>query len=112
MDLAINITRNRSKKSALGPKHLVLMLCRTVLDSISRVLLLFTLMNVIEGNFNPLMVTIFYYAIFLVLIFFNIIFNKSKISCGAEYILGKQSNIVFVHYSKMLSVRNSPELLV
>ena len=83
--------RNRSKKSALKPEHFALTLCRTVLDSVGRLLLLFTLLHILKGNFDPLLVTISYYTIFILLLFFNLLFNKSAVSCEADFFLGKLS---------------------
>ena len=81
--------RNRSKKNALTTVHLVLLLSRTVLDSVGRLLLIFTWVTLFAGNFDPLLVTICYYFPFILLVFFNVLFNTSKKFWRADYIFGK-----------------------
>ena len=81
--------RNHAKKGALTSVHIALLLSRTVLDTMGRILLIFTWLHVFNGNFDPLVITTTYYAGAGILLIFNIIFNSSGLSSQPHYILGK-----------------------
>ena len=82
--------RNHSKKGALKGIHFGWILSRTVCDALGRTSIVFvwlTLMDA-DGNFQPLLVISSYYGIVLILIFYNIVFNTSEITCSSEYFIG------------------------
>ena len=83
------LIRNRSKKGALKLVHKVLLLSRTIFDSVGRILLVFTWLSVLTGNFDPLIITYVYYGTAALLLMFNIVFNSSVLSCQPHYILGR-----------------------
>ena len=82
--------RNHSKKGALKGIHFGWILSRTVFDAFGRTSLVFVWLTLMDanGNFQPLLVISIYYGIFLILVFYNIVFNTSKIAFSTEYFIG------------------------
>jgi len=72
--------------------HFGLLVSRIMLDSIARLLLLFVWFHSSQENFCPITAALLYYLFFLILLIFNIIFNTSKISLNADYVVGLLMN--------------------
>ena len=72
-------------------KHFCLILMKTVFDALGRVTLVFAWLTLSDdkGNFPPDVALIIYYSFVLILLFFNIIFSKSKFSFSSSYFLGE-----------------------
>ena len=72
-----------------------MLVVKTILDSLARILLTFAWLTVLKGDFDALSATALYYVTFGILVLFNIIFNTSGIRCSADYLFGNILNMLF-----------------
>ena len=80
--------RNREKKLALTIRHFALLLLKIIFDCISRITLFSAFMYVTnKGQFSTMYVVIGYYVMWLIMVIFNVVFNKDRsLSSGRDWI--------------------------
>ena len=82
--------RNRAKKNSFTTLNLTFLLIKTMLDSISRILLFSTWLYVInDGQFSSTKTVIAYYSTLMVLFVFNAVLNKQSDYTSVRTWIGK-----------------------
>jgi len=79
-----------TKKGALTPLNIVILMLKVLMDLISRVLIFFTFMIVHnEGKFSPMRTLTSFYTMVGIMFIFNIIFNERRNFCFINYWVGE-----------------------
>ena len=81
--------RNRAKRNSLTAVNMVFLLMKTMFDCIARILIFSTWLYVTnEGRFCSSQTVIAYYNTLIILLFFNIVFNKTDDYCSVKTWIG------------------------
>ena len=82
--------RTRSKSYSIKSKSKILLILKTILDAVSRVLIFSIWMYVThKGQFSSWTTFGAFYILIVVMFVFNVIFNYSRDICSSDYWLGK-----------------------